>query len=136
MGQDQRRYPRARVELDVRAEAAGREWHGKTVDLSVGGVKIAPLSRSVSLVSTGVQLWLSLPDQDAPLALTAAVERVDTDGITLTFVDLGEDQLRRLKHFLEEAHSLCRRSIRPAGWSETTTPSLASKADRAWGRAG
>lgn len=103
MGKDLRHYPRVRVELDVTADAAGRQWHGKTMDLSLRAVKVMPLSKSVSIASNRVQLWLSLPDQDAPLALTATLERMDSDGITLSFVDLGEAESRRLKNFVDLA---------------------------------
>ncbi len=100
MAQDHRRYARTRVEVAVTAEAAGRQWHGKTLDLSPYGIKVAPLSKSVSVADSRVQLWLSLPDQEAPLALTANVERVDKDGIALSFVGLGEQESQRLEKFV------------------------------------
>lgn len=100
MAQDNRRYARTRVEVAVTAEAGGRQWHGKTVDLSPYGTKVVPLSKSVSVADSRVQLWLSLPDQETPLALTANVERVDKDGIALSFVGLREQESQRLEKFV------------------------------------
>lgn len=102
MNQERKRYPRGRVELDVTITSLGREWLGKTVDLSPYGVKIMLEPTLVPLESgTRVELRLPLPGA-SPMSLAANVERVDLeDGAALTFLQVTEWQFDRLKEFVE-----------------------------------
>lgn len=101
MGQDRRRYPRAKVGLDVTLEAAGSQWEGKTVDLSPYGVKVTTLAESVNLLpGTSIQVWLSPGGQAPPLSLGATVIRTDSDGVALNFDGLPDQQFQRLKELV------------------------------------
>ena len=101
MGEDRRRYPRAGVGLDVTVEATGRQWRGKTLNLSPYGAKVA-LAMPIKLPKgTDIGLRLILPDGNVPLCLPAHVVRTDPDGVALGFGTLEPEQLQRLKHLVD-----------------------------------
>ena len=101
MGQDQRRYPRARIGLDVAVEAAGCQWQGKAIDLSPYGVKVTSPTPSVHVApSMRVGLQLAPPDEGLPLSLLGTVVRVDSDGIALNFDPLADCEFQRLKNLV------------------------------------
>jgi len=101
MGQDQRRYPRARIGLDVSVEAAGCQWQGKAIDLSPYGVKVTSPTPSVHVApSMRVGLQLAPPDEGLPLSLLGTVVRVDSDGIALNFDPLADCEFQRLKNLV------------------------------------
>ncbi len=103
MGKDRRRHPRAEIQLDVTVDAAGREWPGKTVNLSPFGAKVVPLAKSPHLPpGTKVELRLRPHDQDQ-LSVPATVKRMDRDGVALNFDSLGEPEFQQLKRLVDAA---------------------------------
>ncbi len=108
-GRDRRRYPRVPVTLDFRATAADTEWQGKTVDLSPYGVKVEPPGGSAALpVGARLELILTLPDEEPPLAVAARVVRTDDDGVALCFLQLGATAFARVKNLVDSLlHTLC-----------------------------
>ena len=105
MSPDRRRHPRAGVELDATVEATSSVWRGRTLNLSPYGAKIASPAMSVNLPrGTSVKIRFPLPDQD-PLSLIANVERMDPDGMALSFNGLGDQNFQRLKE-LVDSHPL------------------------------
>ena len=102
MGQDQRRYPRADVALDVTVETPTTHWKGKTLNLSPSGVKVESQTRPAPFSpGTSAQVCLHLGDRNPPLRLAASVVRVDPDGLALTFVRLGLHEFQRLKALVD-----------------------------------
>ncbi len=94
------------MEIDATVEAQSRVWQGKTVNLSPYGVKIASPATSVSLPrGTSVKIRFPLPDQD-PLSLLANVERIDPDGMALSFNGLEDQKVQRLKELIDSHRSL------------------------------
>jgi len=89
------------VELDATVEATSSVWRGKTLNLSPYGAKIASPAMSVNLPrGTSVKIRFPLPDQD-PLSLIANVERMDPDGMALSFNGLGDQNFQRLKELVD-----------------------------------
>lgn len=104
MGEERRRYPRAKVDLGVTLEAEGSRWQGKTVNLSPYGAKVALVAESAQFSpGTSVQLSLAMPDEDPPLSVAADVRRADRDGAALNFVGLEDEQFRRLKALVDSS---------------------------------
>lgn len=102
MKQDRRQYPRLPLAVDVAIEASGHEWHATTVDLSPYGTKVASTSKSAPLApGTTVQLRFALPDGDPPLSIAARVSETSPAGIGLSFVDLKEQETKRLKDLVD-----------------------------------
>ena len=94
------------MELDATVEANGSVWEGKTLNLSPDGAKIASPARSVDLPrGTSVKIRFPLPDRD-PLSLIANVERMDPDGIALSFNGLGDQGFQRLIESVESHRHL------------------------------
>ncbi|MEK7363987.1 MAG: sigma 54-interacting transcriptional regulator [candidate division NC10 bacterium] len=106
MTQDRRRHPRAGVELDATVEARSSVWQGRTLNLSPYGAKIASPATSVTLPrGTSVTIRFPLPDQD-PLSLIANVERMDPDGMALSFNGLGDQNFQRLMALVDSHRAL------------------------------
>lgn len=102
MGQDRRRYPRISVALGISVEALGRQWRGRTIDLSPYGVKIAWPAEGIEFPpGTTAGLRLSLPDGEAPLAFRGRVSRTDADGVAFNFVNPGARDFARLKDLID-----------------------------------
>ena len=102
MGRDRRRYPRVGVALDISIEAAGRRWDAKTVDLSPYGVKVAlPASAIRPSEGTSIKLLLSAPPSAETLSMKGMVWRREPKSMVLIFVELGREQLERLKDLVE-----------------------------------
>ena len=99
---NRRKYPRLGKSLNLTVEAAGNRWEGKTIGLSLYGVKVTPPAGGVHLSpGTEVHLRLRLPDQGPPLSLTASMVRTDPDGLALSFLDLEDEQAQRLQEFVD-----------------------------------
>jgi len=89
------------VELDATVESRSSEWRGKTLNLSLDGAKISSPATSVDLPhGTSVKIRFPLPDQD-PLSLLGNVERIDPDGMALSFKGLGDQNFQHLKELLD-----------------------------------
>ena len=100
MGEDRRGHPRACPALDVRLDASGQDWPGKTLNLSPYGAKVAVSGESVPL-APGLNIGLRLTLPDGYLFLTAMVVRTDPDGVALDFDSLEARQFQRLKDFVD-----------------------------------
>lgn len=102
MGRDRRRYPRVGVTLDIVMRTGGREWPGRTVDLSPFGVKVAlPVGAPKPDRGARLEIRFALPDGTAPLSLAASVVRIDRDGVALNFVEPEESEFKHLKDFVD-----------------------------------
>ncbi len=89
------------MEIDATVEAQSGVWRGKTLNLSPYGAKIASPATSVNLPrGTSVKIRFPLPDQD-PLSLIANLERMDPDGMALSFNGLGDQKVQRLKELID-----------------------------------
>lgn len=99
---NRRKYPRLGKSLDLTVEAAGNCWEGKTIGLSLYGVKVTPPAQALHL-SPGdeVHLWLPLPDNGPPLSIAASLVRTDPDGFALSFLDLEDKEAQRFSDFVD-----------------------------------
>lgn len=99
---NRRKYPRLGKSLDLTVEAAGNRWEGKTIGLSLYGVKVTPPAEGVHL-SPGdqVHLRLPLPDNGPPLSIAASLVRTDPDGFALSFLDLEDKEAQRFSDFVD-----------------------------------
>ena len=102
MSKERRRYPRAAVEFNLTVETPGGPWHGKTLNLSPVGVKVAPL-RQPLLIPPGTSVQIRFPTlgRANPFSLPATVQRADPDGIAFRFSEIGAQEFRRLKGFVD-----------------------------------
>ena len=102
MSKERRRYPRAAVELNLTVETPGGPWHGKTLNLSPVGVKVAPL-RQPLLLPTGTSVQIRFPtlDRANPFSLAASVVRADADGIAFSFDKVGAQEFKRIKSLVD-----------------------------------
>src|SRR2546422_4119047 len=97
---ERRRAPRAAVAVPVRVvENGGTEWEATSVDLSTVGVKL----RSSRAVNPGraAKLSFALPDGDGALEVSAMLVRSDGRGYAFDFVSPTDDQLGRLREFVQ-----------------------------------
>ena len=82
MGQERRRYPRARVCWPVMVETGSRRLCTETVDVSSFGAKL----RMEETLEPGSQACLHLsPHDQRPLSVHALVWRADPDGLAFFF---------------------------------------------------
>ena len=102
MSKERRRYPRAAVEFNLTIETPGGPWHGKTMNLSPVGVKVAPL-RQPLLLSPGTSVQIRFPTHDRtnPFSLAASVVRADSDGIAFSFDNVGANEFKRIKSLVD-----------------------------------
>lgn len=99
---DRRRYARVEAALDVTVEVRGGRCKGKTLKLSLYGMKVASPVPSVPLSpGTSVHVWLYPDDRNPPLCLPASVVRTDPDGLALSFENVGPREFRRLKDLVD-----------------------------------
>ena len=94
-----RRYPRVDTGLQIHIEdSTGRTWVGKTLNLSLGGLKVesdAPLETPHQ-----VRLNLSLPDGGPGISAVSLMVRRDSNGLAFAFVDLEQSALDRIRTFV------------------------------------
>jgi hypothetical protein len=100
---ERRRVPRAEAELDIRFDAEKPyDWRGKTINLSPYGVRVAlPASAIRPSEGTSVKLELSAPPDPAPLSIRGMVWRREPKSTILIFVELGREQVERLRNLVE-----------------------------------
>jgi hypothetical protein len=100
---ERRKHPRIDAELDIAFEAEKPyDWRGKTINLSPFGVKVGlPASAIRPSEGTSVQLRLAAPDAPSPMAVKGMVWRREPKTTTLLFVDLGREEIERLKALVE-----------------------------------
>ena len=102
MGNERRRYPRAPVEFNIAVDTPAGPWNGKTLNLSPVGIKIAPLRQPLLLpLGTSVQIRFPTLGRANPFSLPATVQRADPDGVAFKFGELGAQEFRRLKGFVD-----------------------------------
>jgi len=100
---ERRRVPRADAELDIRFDAEKPyDWRGKTINLSPFGVRVAlPASAIRPSEGTSVKLELSAPPDPTPLSIKGMVWRREPKSTILIFVELGREQVERLRNLVE-----------------------------------
>lgn len=100
---ERRKVSRTDAELDIAFDAEKPyDWRGKTINLSPYGVKVAlPASAIRPLEGTSVKLLLTAPPSAEMLSMKAMVWRREPKSIVLIFVELGREQLERLKDLVE-----------------------------------
>ncbi|MBI4590786.1 MAG: PilZ domain-containing protein [Candidatus Rokubacteria bacterium] len=100
---ERRRSPRVDAELDISFDAEKPyDWRGKTINLSPHGVKVAlPASAIRPSEGTTLQLRLVAPDNKHPILIKGMVWRREPKSTVLVFVELGREQLERLKALVD-----------------------------------
>lgn len=96
MGLGRRRYPRVDVVMPVRLEdSAGRTWHGESINLSPGGLKV----KTGANLQPGRRVRLNFRLPDGPPGITAAslIVRKDPNGLAFSFVDLEQSAAARIQ---------------------------------------
>ncbi|GEM_PF-991314 len=100
MGLGRRRYPRVDVAFPVRLEdAAGRTWHGESLNLSTGGVKV----KTDANLQPGrrVRLNFKLPDGPPGITVSSLIIRQDPNGLAFSFVDLERSAVERIQKVVD-----------------------------------
>lgn len=104
MGQERRRYPRAKVDVGIMLDAGGSQWQGRMVNLSPYGAKVALAAETAHLSpGTSVELSLAIAAQDSPVRVSASVRRADPDGTALSFDGLEDGQFQQLKALVDSS---------------------------------
>ena len=91
-----RKYPRVEISFPVRLEdAAGRTWHGESVNLSPGGLKV----KTDAILQPGrrVRLDFKLPDGEPGVTAPSLTVRRDPNGLAFAFVDLDPSAFERIR---------------------------------------
>ena len=91
-----RRYPRVEISVPVRLEdAAGRTWHGESVNLGPGGLKV----KTDANLQPGrrVRLNFKLPDGEPGISASSLTVRKDPNGLAFAFVDLDPPAFERIR---------------------------------------
>ncbi len=106
---DRRRSPRVDAELNVSFDAERPYgWRqSKIVNLSLLGAKVAlPGTATQPEWGTAVQMRLASPTGHSPVSVKGVVWRKEPESMAVLFVELGQDQLDRLKTLIESLQSL------------------------------
>lgn len=91
-----RRYPRVDIAFAVRLEdSAGRSWHGESVNLSPGGIKVK--TDADFLPGRRARLNFKLPDGESGTTVSALTVRKDSNGLAFSFVDLEVSAFERIR---------------------------------------
>ena len=100
---ERRKYARVDAELDISFDAEKPyDWRGKTLNLSPFATKVnLPASAIRPSEGTSVRLRLVAPHEPAPIGLKGMVWRREPKSTTLLFVDLGREELERLKALVQ-----------------------------------
>lgn len=100
---ERRKTPRTEAQLDVAFDAEKPyDWKGKTINISPVGVKVnCPASAVRPMEGTSVKLQIVAPDTGTLLPVKGMVWRREPKALALIFVELGRDQLERLKDLVE-----------------------------------
>ena len=96
MGLGRRRHPRVDIAFPVRLEdAAGRSWHGESINLSPGGLKV----KTDASLQPGrrVRLNFKLPDGLPGITAASLTVRKDPNGLAFSFVDLEHSAADRIR---------------------------------------
>lgn len=94
-----RKYPRIDIAFPVRMEdAAGRTWHGESINLSPGGVKV----KTDANLQPGrrVRLNFKLPGEESGITAPSLAVRRDPNGLAFSFVDLEQSVFERIRRIV------------------------------------
>ena len=106
---DRRKSRRVEAELDIRFDAEQPYgWRGsKIVNLSPFGVKVALPGTAIQPAwGTSVRLHLTGPNGQPPVSVKGIVWRREPQSMALMFVELGREQLERLKALVESVQTV------------------------------
>ena len=99
---EKRKHRRSNIQLDVElVYPEGECSRVKTRDLSIGGFFVEAIGNQPPKVGTPLTVtFLSAPHQGGTYSLKARVRRLTHNGIAMTFIDFGLDDLRFIETLL------------------------------------
>jgi hypothetical protein len=99
---EKRKHRRSSIQLDVElVYSEGGSSRVKTRDLSIGGLFVDAIGNQPPKVGTPLTVtFLSTPHQSGTYSLKARVQRLTLNGIAMTFIDFGLDDLRFIETIL------------------------------------
>lgn len=99
---EKRQHRRSRVQLEVELTyPGGGSRRFKTRDLSIGGVFMEVTGNEPPKVGTNLTItFLSIPHEGGTNSIKARVQRLTPNGIAMTFIDFGLDDLRFIDSIL------------------------------------
>ena len=99
---EKRRHRRRSIQLDVElVYPEGGSSRVKTRDLSIGGLFVEVIGNQPPKVGTLLTVtFLSAPHQSGTYSLKARVQRLTDNGIAMTFIEFGLDDLRFIETIL------------------------------------
>ncbi|MBI4591365.1 MAG: PilZ domain-containing protein [Candidatus Rokubacteria bacterium] len=96
---DRRKYPRVGTGLPVSIEGTGgRTWPGKSINLSLGGLKVQ--SHAPLRPGDRVRLRFTLPDGEPGTSAVAMINREDSNGLAFVFVEVERSAFDRIRSFV------------------------------------
>lgn len=99
---EKRKHRRSSIQLDVElVYPEGGSSRVKTRDLSIGGLFVEAIGNQPPKLGTPlIVTFLSAPHQSGTYSLKARVQRLTLNGIAMTFIDFGLDDLRFIETIL------------------------------------
>ena len=99
---EKRKHRRSSIQLDVDlVYPEGGSSRVKTRDLSIDGLFVEAIGNQPPKVGTPLTVtFLSVPYQSGTYSLKARVQRLTHNGIAMTFIDFGLDDLRFIETIL------------------------------------
>jgi len=96
------KHRRSSIQLDVElVYPEGGSSRVKTRDLSIGGLFVEAVGNQPPKLGTLLTVtFLSDPHQSGTYSLKARVQRLSLNGIAMTFIDFGLDDLRFIEAIL------------------------------------
>jgi len=102
---EKRRHRRSNIQLDVElVYPEGGSSRVKTRDLSISGLFVEAIGNQPPKLGTLLTVtFLSAPHQSGTYSLKARVQRLTDNGIAMTFIEFGLDDLRFIETILPGA---------------------------------
>ena len=98
---EKRKHRRSSIQLDIElVYPDGGSSRVKTRDLSIGGLFVEAIGNQPPKVGTLLTVNFSAPHQSGTYSLKARVQRLTLNGIAMTFIDFGLDDLRFIETIL------------------------------------
>ena len=99
---EKRKHRRSSIRLDVElVYPEGGKNRAKTRDLSIEGLFVEAMGdQSPELGALVTITFLSIPHQSGTYSIRARVQRLTDNGIAMTFIDFGLDDLRFIETLL------------------------------------
>ena len=99
---EKRKHRRSSIQLDIElVYPDGGSSRVKTRDLSIGGLFVEAIGNQPPKLGTLLTVtFLSAPHQSGTYSLKASVQRLSLNGIAMTFIDFGLDDLRFIETIL------------------------------------